>query len=86
MNRMNVARPVTAAWVCKKFRQFREEKWGAEAARHVDAKYFKGRILTVEVENSVWAQEVWLKRRQIVDFINKGVGKKVMMDLRTTVK
>lgn len=86
MNRMKVQGPVTAAWVCEKFRQFRDEKWGEDAAEFVKPKYFKGRILTVEVDGSVWAQEVWLKRREIIDFINKEVKKKVVMDLRTAVR
>ena len=39
-------------------------------------------ILTVRSTNAVWRQELQLKKRKMIEKLNKKIGKKIIKDIR----
>ncbi|MBU1018846.1 MAG: DciA family protein [Patescibacteria group bacterium] len=66
---------VRAAHICDRGRRALADTPGAIVL------HFKDGVLTVEVENSALAQEVFLKKNQIIEEVGKGVK-----EVRTRIK
>lgn len=54
---------------------------GQPAAAHTRAVGWRGSVLIVQVEHPVWAQELSLRRQQLVDQLNEAAGQGVVTDL-----
>lgn len=84
--RYQLDRQARAAWVCSRFRSVLPEVVGMEASRHARPKYFKGGVLYVSVSNSLWAQQVYVHRHELLAELNKQLDKPWVKDLRTVVE
>lgn len=73
--RHGVSREVRAAHVCDR------AKRALSGMEGVKPLYFKDGVLMLEVPNSAWAQEVFLKKNKIIEEVGKGVK-----EVRTRVK
>lgn len=66
-------------------RQSLLDRWpglvGKPAAHHTRAVGWRGSVLIVEVQHPVWAQELSLRRQQLMDQLNQEAGQKVVTDL-----
>lgn len=58
-----------------------KEAVGETVARRAKAKSFKGGILFVTVQDSVWMQELSLLKEKIIDKLNSILGKSIVKDL-----
>jgi len=54
---------------------------GKPAADHTRAVGWRGSVFVVQVQHPVWAQELSLRRQQLVDRLNEAAGQKVVTDL-----
>lgn len=52
----------------------------------VKPAHFKEGTLTITVENSAWAQEVIMRKTQIIKKMNEKAGAEVIKNLRTSLK
>lgn len=58
-----------------------EEIVGEQIAKQVVVKNFDRGILTIEVESSVWKNEILLLRNQIIEKLNQQIGKEVVKQI-----
>lgn len=83
MQSLGVAREVTAALVCEKYRKLAPEIIHADALTFTKPQHFRGKTLTIGVTNSAWAQQVMNKKPELLDALNKSLGKTYVTAVRT---
>jgi len=80
-----IAQEMKAAKICHDFRMLTPELFSVFADQITPAHY-KNFTLTINVQNSALAQEVAMRRVQIIDKINEKAGREVVKNLRTQLK
>ena len=87
-NRYGITREMQAAKVCHDFRVLVPEIFkGKEGVEdNITPASFKEKILTINVENSAWGQEVIMRKEKIITQMNEKAGKEIVQDLRTQLK
>lgn len=83
--RYNISRETRAALVCERFRKLAPTLIGAESLDHVQPKYFKHGILYIAVPNSLWAQQVYVHRHDLIMKLNINLENEWVQDIRTHV-
>lgn len=81
----NFTAQLLAAEICEKYRKQARAHLGPAALAHTWPQHFKNMILTVGVENSLWAQEVHLVRHKIFAQINQEFGRSVIAQIRIRI-
>lgn len=82
IRRLNLQKAFEAAGVCEKARQALTKTWNEEVSKKVRPLYFKKGILTLGAENSVWAQEIHLQRKKLLEKINHSLPRKQVKEIR----
>lgn len=85
ISRLGLTREAQAALICEKYRKLAPQLVHANVLRHTFPKYYRGKILTIGVANSAWAAAVLSQKKDLVELINKELGKKMVADLKTRV-
>lgn len=62
-----------------------EEVVGPEAAQATRAKAVQNGVLLVTTDHPAWAQELSLRRKELVEEINRRVGARALEDIRFIV-
>ena len=75
-----VSKEVRAALICDRARKGIRDIWGADVSG-VRPLHFQEGVLMVEVENSALAQEVFMKKNDLIESVGEGVK-----EVRTRVK
>ena len=73
-NKGGLSKQITASLICEEFDKIVVAKWGSVAKDKIKAMYFKDNILTIATLSSVFAQEVKLHEKEILDLLNKKFG------------
>ncbi len=74
-------REVRSALVRDRARQAVRDIWGSDVSE-IRPLYFKNGVLTVEVDDSAWGREVFLKKEELIELIGSDLGIK---EVRTKV-
>ncbi len=84
-NRYGIAKEINAIKVCQDFKKLIPKifKSKESAEEHISAAYFKNNVLVVNVDNSAWAQEVIMRKTEIIKEMNNEIGKEIIKNLRT---
>ena len=82
VNRLGLGKEIEAARVCAFWDKIITEKFDQTASEKSKAIRFKDKILTVAVLSSVWAQEFQYNQQDIVEKINKKIGKEAVERIR----
>ena len=85
LNKAGIAEQVNAAIVCNEFQSIAQELFGKAIQDKAKALYVKNRTLTIAVTSSVIGQEIKLHEREIVQKLEKKVGKNKVEKLRFLV-
>ena len=83
MQSLGVAREVTAALVCEKYRKLAPEIVHPDVLAFTTPKHFREKTLTIGVQNSAWAGQVIGKKQELLDALNKSLGKTYVTAVRT---
>ncbi len=82
--RYGVSREVRAALIRDRAKNTVAEIWGDDSG--IRPVYFNEGILTVEVDHSALAQEVFMKKAKFIELVEAGAGLPgVIKDIRTRV-
>lgn len=84
--KIEMERTLNAALVCEIFRQIRAEVLGNYATRDVEPKFYRSRILTLAVSSSPAAQEIFFHKKELIEHLNKRLGKDAIRDVRTVME
>ena len=55
---------------------------GPKVRKNTEATTIESGVLTVKATNAVWRQELQLKKRKIIENLNKKIGKEIVKDIR----
>ncbi|MFA6528107.1 MAG: DciA family protein [Candidatus Gracilibacteria bacterium] len=81
-----VTREVRASLIRDRARKAVRHIWGDDNLE-IRPLFFKGGILVVECENSAWGQEVFMKKNEFIEFIERdGPLKGSIKDVKTRVR
>lgn len=61
------------------------EAVGEEVARHTRPKAFKGTLLLVTVDSSVWMHHLSMMKNEIITRINKKLGEDTLREIRFSI-
>lgn len=81
----NMGRETRAALICERFRNLAPTVIGKEAMDHIKPKCFKGGTLYISVPNSMWAQQVYVHRHDLIMKLNLNLEKNWVEDIRAHV-
>ena len=84
-NHYGVNREINAAQVCHDFSKLVPLIFETlpDPAQYIKPAYFKGDILVINVTSPAFAQEVIMRKPQIIHEMNKKAGKEIIKNLRT---
>lgn len=80
-----IAKEVNAIKVCQSFEKVMPGLFDGKDLinQYVSPAYFKNSVLVVSVENSAWAQEVIMRKTEIIKEVNYQMGREIVKNLRT---
>jgi hypothetical protein len=80
-------RQARATLICKRFTDLMPDVLGEDASGVVKAKYVKGGVLYVSVPSSIWAQKVYVHRRELLAKLRlEGEAQRGVDDLRAVLE
>ncbi len=82
---LGIQREIEAALICEKYRKLAPVLVHADALRHTLPRFYRSRTLTIGVENSAWAHQVITHKKELIEALNKSLGKPLVQNLKTTL-
>lgn len=85
VNHYGVAREINAAQVCHDFSKLIPVIFESfpDPAQYIKPAHYKDNTLTIHVASPAFAQEVIMRKPQIIHEMNKKAGKEIIKNLRT---
>lgn len=80
-----MGRETRAALICERFRNLAPSIIGESSMDHIQPKCFKNGILYITVPNSLWAQQIYVHRPDLLMKLNLNLDKHWVKDIRTHV-
>lgn len=66
------------------FMQAIKEEFGNQGQKNIVPTFLKDSVIFVKIQNSIWAQELWLQRNFFIELLNKKVGGKIIKDIKVS--
>lgn len=82
---LKFTRQARAALVCERYRKLAPQIIHPEALNYTSPKFLKEKTLTINVENSAWAQLVVTRKKPLLKRLNENLGKDKITNIKTTV-
>lgn len=76
IQRIGLKREIEAALICEKYRKLAPQHIHPEALKHTFPKFYKGKTLTIGVEDSSWAHHIATRKEILLKAINESLGGK----------
>lgn len=64
------------------FKQVIKEDYGLQGADNVVPEFYKERIIFISFKKSIWAQEVWMRREDIINRVNNYCNAQILKELK----
>lgn len=58
------------------------KEYGRQGEKNIIPKFYKNGIIFVQINNSIWAQELWMQRQFFIKQINKKIGSGVLKNIK----
>ncbi len=58
------------------------KEYGRQGEQNITPRFLKNGVLFVKIENSLWAQELWIRRSFFVEHVNTTIGTSVITDIK----
>ncbi|MDP2685395.1 MAG: DUF721 domain-containing protein [bacterium] len=85
LQRSGVAKEVSAAMVCDEANKLIAQIMGNKVKKRAEAKYVKNNELSIAVLSSVVTQEIKMHEHELMEKLNKKIGKNVVKKIRFLV-
>ncbi len=59
-----------------------KEEFGNQGQKNIVPVFLKDSVIFVKIQNSIWAQELWIQRTFFIDNLNTKVGGKLIKDIK----
>jgi len=57
-------------------------EYGRQGEKNIIPVFYKNGIIFVRIQNSIWAQELWMNRGLFVENLNKKIGKNIVKNIK----
>lgn len=64
------------------FKNIIKVKYGEIGVLNIKPSYYKDGIIFLKINNSNWANEVWLNKQMLIDEINKKIGENEVKEIK----
>ncbi len=64
------------------FSRIVREEYGRQGEKNIIPSFYKDGTIFVEIHNSVWAQELWIRRDFFIHALNQKIGNDVVVDIK----
>lgn len=61
-----------------------KEEFGNQGQKNIVPVFLKDSVIFVKIQNSIWAQELWIQRNLFIENLNKKVGGEVIKDIKVS--
>lgn len=58
------------------------DEYGRQGEKNIAPKFYKNGIIFVSIQNSIWAQELWMRRSFFVKKLNDKIGSDVVKNVK----
>lgn len=58
------------------------DEYGRQGEKNIAPKFYKNGIIFVSIQNSIWAQELWIRRSFFVKVLNDKIGNDVVKNIK----
>jgi predicted nucleic acid-binding Zn ribbon protein len=58
------------------------DEYGRQGEKNIVPQFYKNGIIFVRIQNSIWAQELWIRRSFFVDVLNQKIGNDVVKNIK----
>lgn len=58
------------------------DEYGRQGEKNIAPKFYKNGIIFVSIQNSIWAQELWMRRIFFVKKLNDKIGNDVVKNIK----
>lgn len=58
------------------------EEYGRQGEKNIVPTFYKNGVIFVKINNSIWAQELWMHRSFFVNVINEKIGSDVIKNIK----
>lgn len=58
------------------------EEYGRQGEKNITPKFYKNGVIFVDIQNSIWAQELWMRRGFFVEVLNQKIGSNVVKNIK----
>lgn len=58
------------------------DEYGRQGEKNIVPKFYKNGVIFVSIQNSVWAQELWMRRRFFVENLNQKIGNNIVKNIK----
>lgn len=82
---LGLRRETEAALICEKYRKIAPRLVHANALRYTYPKFYRGRTLMVGVTNPAWAEQIMIRKAELMKAINESLGKKLIQTIKTQI-
>lgn len=78
--RHRLEKGVEAAQVIAAIEEEIVRRWGGEGARAIRVRFFKNGAVVVSCSSSVWAQEIKLREKEILQLVREKIGSRILVE------
>lgn len=58
------------------------DEYGRQGEKNIVPTFYKNGVIFVKINNSIWAQELWMHRNFFVNAINEKIGSDVIKNIK----
>ncbi len=59
-----------------------KEEYGKQGEHNIVPQFYKNGVIFVKIDNSIWAQELWLRRSFFTQKLNAKIGHEVIKNIK----
>ena len=64
------------------FTQVIRDEYGRQGEKNIIPKFYKNGIIFVSIQNSIWAQELWMQRNFFITKLNNKIGNDIIKNIK----
>jgi hypothetical protein len=64
------------------FKKIIQREYGQRGEKNIQMQCYKNKIVYIQTQGSVWANEIWLNKKDLVRYINQEIGEKEVQDIK----
>ena len=58
------------------------DEYGRQGEKNIVPQFYKNGVIFVSIQNSIWAQELWMNRSAFVSILNEKIGSDIVKNIK----